>query len=143
MRFWDTSAIVPMLVSEESSDSILSTLRSDDRLIVWWGAHTECLSAIRRKERDGYLTADGANQSIRVLDRLIDGWDEIRPTEAVRAQAGRAISVHHLRASDAFQLGSALCWRPDPAVSREFVCLDKRLNEAARREGFACPLNQV
>lgn len=137
-----------MLISEESSDSILSAMRSDDRLIVWWGARTECLSAIRRKERDGYLTADGANQSIRVLDRLIGCWDEIRPTEAVRAQAGRAqagraIAVHHLRASDAFQLGSALNWRPDPAVSREFMCPDKRLNEAAHREGFTCPLNQV
>ncbi len=59
------------------------------------------------------------------------------PSEALRAQAERALAVHPLSAADALQLASALTWRREPARSAELVCLDERLRDAASREGFA------
>ena len=48
MRFWDSSAIVPLLVREENSDSLLDLREADRDMIVWWGTETECLSALAR-----------------------------------------------------------------------------------------------
>jgi predicted nucleic acid-binding protein len=63
-------------------------------------------------------------------------WTEIEPSVAVRAQAGRVLLLHPLRAADALQLASAIVWANGQASSHELVCLDHRLREAAQREGF-------
>jgi len=52
------------------------------------------------------------------------------------ACAKRCLMVHPLRAADALQLGAALVACGDDPHGFEFVCVDERLNEAARREGF-------
>jgi hypothetical protein len=41
-----------------------------------------------------------------------------------------------LRAADALQLAAALIWCEEQPAGEVFVCLDDRLREAARREGF-------
>ena len=53
MRFWDTSAIVPLLVAEEMTSAALGALREDAQMYVWWGTGVECVSAIARLERRG------------------------------------------------------------------------------------------
>ena len=55
---------------------------------------------------------------------------------AVRAQAARVLRLHPLRAADALQLAAELIWCQGDPVRNGFVCLDQRLREAARREGF-------
>ncbi len=35
MRFWDASAIVPLLVSEPASEHMRNALNVDEDLIVW------------------------------------------------------------------------------------------------------------
>ena len=106
-------------------------------MVVWWGSRVECVSALRRRERKDQLGATGARQALALLDALAGGWSELLPSEALRAQAERALAVHPVRAADALQLGAALTWRREPARSAEFVCLDERLRDAASREGFA------
>jgi hypothetical protein len=41
-----------------------------------------------------------------------------------------------LRATDALQLAAALVWCDETPRGEPFVCLDERLGDAARREGF-------
>ncbi|OGV64486.1 MAG: hypothetical protein A3K19_21395 [Lentisphaerae bacterium RIFOXYB12_FULL_65_16] len=48
MRFWDSSAIVPLLVHEPTSRRLLALLQEDPRMIAWGGASLECVSAIAR-----------------------------------------------------------------------------------------------
>ena len=55
MRFWDSSAIVPLLVKEETSDFLLDLIQSDRDKVIWWGTETECLSALAHREREGGL----------------------------------------------------------------------------------------
>jgi predicted nucleic acid-binding protein len=137
VRFWDASAIVPLLFSERWSEPISKLLREDPAMVVWWGSRVECVSALRRRERKDQLGAAGARQALALLDALAGAWSELLPSEALRAQAERALAVHPLRAADALQLGAALIWRREPARSVELVCLDEGLRDAASREGFA------
>ena len=63
-------------------------------------------------------------------------WTELQPTAALRERAMRLLSVHDLRAADAPQLSAAVAWAGEEREGKQFVCLDARLTDAARREGF-------
>ena len=140
MRYWDTSAVVSLLLSEQASAPAWESLEADSEMAVWWGTRVECLSAIHRRERERSIGSDQVAGALATLEELAEGWTEIRPTDAVRAEADRAVAVHELTAADAFQLAAAIAWRGPPDNRRGFVCLDRQLAERARREGFDCPL---
>ncbi len=136
MRYWDASAVVPLIVNEERSETSATLLSEDGAVATWWGSRLECLSALRRRERDGGFSAADTAVSVRLLDELSASWHELLPGGELRALAERALSVHPLRAADALQLAAALTWRGPGARPAGFVCLDYRLREAAGREGF-------
>lgn len=136
MKFWDTSAVVPLCVSEPTSTEVKSLLADDSILVVWWGTRTECVSAFMRQVREGNLSASGAHQARQVLGSLAQAWIEILPSETVRSSAERLLAVHTLRAADALQLAAALQWRQRDAADYSFICFDSRLREAAYKEGF-------
>ena len=75
-------------------------------------------------------------QAQAVLRALMAGWTEVEPSEAVREQAARVLRLHPLRAADSLQLAAAMVWCQGDPSRREFVCLDQRLRDAGRREGF-------
>jgi len=137
VRFWDASAVAPLLVAEPRGEEMLTILRSDQGMVVWWGSRIECTSALRRREREGGLSTAAVGEALGLLTTLSAAWSEILPGEVVRVRAERALAVHPLRAADALQLAAALVWRGDSVASRELVCLDDRLRDAALREGFA------
>ena len=128
--------MVALIVDEEHSETSAALLSEDGAVATWWGSRLECLSALRRRERDGGLKATDVVQSARLLDDLSAAWHELLPGDELRAVAERALAVHHLRGADALQLAAALTWRGPGARTAEFVCLDERLLEAAGREGF-------
>ena len=137
MRFWDASALVPLLVEESSTDRLLALLDEDPALVVWWGSPVECTSAVARRERDGMLGAADASAAIERLRLLSHAWNEIQPIEPVRRTAQRLLRVHPLRTADSLQLAAAILASEHDPSSLGFVSLDERLNDAAGREGFA------
>ena len=136
MRFWDTSAIVPLCLAEPMTQSVRRLAEEDGSLVVWWATRTECLSALARRRRDGGLTAVAERRARDVLAVLSASWSEILPSEVLRSRTERLLSVHALRAADAFQLASALLWSQGETRDQSFVSFDERLREAASREGF-------
>ena len=50
MKFWDSSAVVPLLVVEQQRDELLGLLQRDPRMLVWWGTLVECTAALARRE---------------------------------------------------------------------------------------------
>jgi predicted nucleic acid-binding protein len=136
MRFWDSSAVMPLLVGERSTQAVLGEIERDPEMIVWWGTQVECVSALARLERDATLDGAGMTTAIDRLDGLIRAWQEIQPADRVRQTATRLLRVHVLRAADAFQLGAAIAASEDRPASLEMVTLDDRLATAAQREGF-------
>lgn len=137
MRFWDASAIVPLLVPERAREVLLALLERDPVMLVWWGTPVECTAAVARLEREGAL---GVPDAAAVLDRLrglAATWQEILPAEEIRTTAQRLLRVHPLRSADSLQLAAAIVAAEHEPATLEFVSLDGRLNEAASREGFA------
>ena len=61
----------------------------------------------------------------------------IAPTVKLRDRAGRLLAAYALSGADALQLAAALAWCEEEPRGSHLVCLDTRLREAARREGFA------
>lgn len=136
MRFWDASAIVPLLVDEPTREALLALLEHDPVMLVWWATPVECASALARRERDGALALAEATDALDRLRSLSASWQEVLPSEAVRSVAQRLLRVHPLRAADSLQLAAAIVAAEGEAPTLEFVGLDSRLNDAATREGF-------
>lgn len=136
MRYWDSSALVPLLVDENKSAAMETLLAEDGFIVTSWGTPIECASAIGRRERDGSLQASEVALALQKLTVLEATWVEVAPSERVRAVARRLVRVHDLRAADALQLaaGSVASDRDDAPMP--FVTLDDRLGLAASREGF-------
>lgn len=139
MRFWDSSAIVPLVCRERQSARCRSWLRADPVLIVWALAATEVVSALTRKRREGTLTPVVFAQAKQRLLKLEVSWSEVVQYDAVRARARRLLEVHPLRAADALHLGAALVAVEENTAAMEFVTFDPRLAEAAEKEGFRIP----
>jgi uncharacterized protein len=136
VRFWDTSAVVPLCVNEPVSAAVKSILTRDPSIVVWWATRTECVSALMRQAREGGLSMEGERQAGQVLRLLADTWTEVQPSETLRGTADRLLAVHPLRAADAFQLAAALHWCQRQTTNKELVSFDTRLRQAGYREGF-------
>jgi hypothetical protein len=134
--FWDSSAVVPTLLPEPRSAAIISLLRSDQEVTLWWASPVECQSALYRQHRARSLPLVRLNEALRRLEELGEDADVVTPTTRVRERAGRVLAAHALRAGDALQLAAALVWCDESPQGDTFVCLDQRLRDAARREGF-------
>lgn len=137
MRFWDSSAIVPLVLVEAVSAAAQGLLTDRRGVTVWWGSTVECTSAIARAEREGRLDPPGVADALAALRLVRSGWTEMDPTFKVRDIAERLIRVHPLRAADALQLAAAITAAEDRPAALPFVTLDHRLADAADREGFA------
>lgn len=136
MRFWDSSALVPLLVLERETGRIRELYGESENVLIWWTTGVECASAVARLERDQALAAEDATRSLDRLAALAASWHTIEPTESVRDTALRLLRVHDLRAADALQLAAAVLAAEGSPRTLPFVCLDRRLAVAAQREGF-------
>jgi uncharacterized protein len=137
MKFWDASAIVPLLVMEPTTKAVQSLAEKDPTMLVWWTTEVECASAIARLERDTALDDAAVTQAFQRLRQLAHTWHEVDPSDPVREAAVRFLRVHPLRAADALQLAAAFIAAERRPSSLEVVTLDDRLASAARKEGFA------
>jgi hypothetical protein len=137
VNFWDSSAILPLLVREATTPALQALYESEPEIVAWWGTTIECVSALARLERDGKVDAPDVSAAIRQLNLLAEQWHEVQPVEAVRQTAARLLRVHNLRAADSLQLAASLVASNQRPGAIPFVCLDQRLRTAAEREGFA------
>ena len=137
MRFWDASAVVPLLMTEIATKVLQGLAAADSVMLVWWATEVECVSAIARLEREGALDPPAVIEAFDRLKRLADGWHEVDPSDGVREAAVRFLRVHPLRSADALQLAAAFVAAERRPSSLELITLDGRLANAARREGFA------
>lgn len=136
MRFWDTSAVVPLLVEEIRTIATVTLFEEDRDFALWWGTPVECASALTRLLREKRLDESGLDSAFERLDALVECGVMIEPCDTIRAEARRLVRVHPLRAADALQLAAAIELRGSPTLRQQFITYDERLALAARREGF-------
>lgn len=136
MKFWDTSAVVPLLLDEPATGPVRDAYRNDSVVVVAWTTVVECSSALARSEREGDLGQTEATTAFSRLDELARVWHEVEPSNDVRDLARRLLRVHTLRTGDAIQLASATLAAERRPASLTIVTLNDRLETAAQKEGF-------
>jgi len=136
VSYWDTSALVSLLAEEVDSAEREEELLSSSSLATWWGTALELRSALERRRREGSLSDSAYRAANGRLVVLKQQWHVVRPSEFCLARADRLLRVHPLRAADAFQLAAALLACREHTNESAFHCSDRRLCEAAEREGF-------
>jgi hypothetical protein len=136
VKFWDSSALVPLIAEERLSASCRKLWRSDPQMVVWALTRIEMASAVRRKERARELGEKDVGLALRLLEKLADRWTEVDALTPVRDRAERLVSVHPIASADALQLAAALLFAADFPKGRGFVTADEGLARAAARERF-------
>ena len=134
--FWDSSALITLLAAQPGASTLEVLARNAPSMVLWWGTRVELVSGVCRLRRSGKLDEKGQHNLFGAIERVTSDADQIEPIEQVRAASIRVLRVHSLRAADALQLAAALVWTDHSPSGAAFVCLDKRLREAAEREGF-------
>lgn len=136
MKFWDTSAIVPLLVQQPQTEFALGQREGDPAVLVWWGTSVECASALCRLERESRLTGAELEQTLENLRALSAVWHVVQPSRKLKALAQRLLRVHPLRAADSLQLAAALTLADGEPETVEFLSFDQVLSHAGVKEGL-------
>jgi len=139
VRFWDSSAVVPLLVHQELSIRAEAWATEDGGITLWTLTPVEVVSAVRRLVRENAMHENEARVAERRLDELVRTCHVVVDVPAVKRLATRLLRLHPLRAFDALQLGAALLWVEGQPEGRTLHTFDVRLGTAAEREGFVVP----
>ena len=134
MRFWDTSALVPLIIDEPSTTRMAELLSDDPEITVWIGTNVEITSALVRRTRAGDRFA--LRNAETLIASLASAWLEVNESAAAVDRATHLAKTHRLRAMDALQLAAALIACEYKPTRLNFVTLDIALAAAARAEGF-------
>jgi predicted nucleic acid-binding protein len=136
MRFWDASAIVPLVALEKETGDCRDLLAEDSDIVVWLLTPVDVISALTRRLRERSLKSVEFSKAKEQLAALEKAWSEVISIERVRERARRLLETHPLRAADSLQLAAALLTSEENPQGFPFVTLDRRLGSAAEREGF-------
>jgi predicted nucleic acid-binding protein len=134
LRFWDSSALIPLILDEPSSATVRGLMRSDSHIIASHLTPVEITSSLWRRRHHGKLPVGVHLQADAAFAEITRRWSAIAAPEAVE-HAIDLLSRHPLRAADSVQLASALIAR-ERFGSLPFVTLDLDPAGAARAEGF-------
>ncbi len=136
MKFWDASAVVPLLLPEQQSDYCLQILKGDQEVLLWCMSRVEVVSALTRRLREQSLTPDQFQAAKTRFRQILESSYQITALERVMNRAVRLLEVHTLRAADACQLASSLIATQEDPDRLPIICFDEHLTEAAMKEGF-------
>jgi len=136
VRFWDSSAVMPLLLQQDATTRMEEEYRSGSLIAVWCLTRVEAWSAVCRVRRDGRIGSPEVRLARSRLQGLTASWVEVDDLRAVARRAQRLLELHSLKAADAMQLAAALILVLDRPERVPFVTLDGHLAEAAEREGF-------
>jgi predicted nucleic acid-binding protein len=134
IAYFDTSAIVPLLIAEDGSERAASLWNSSDRVVTVRLFYPETRAALAQAQRLGRVTARNLQAAVDALDALLAEMDIIEVDEALARRAGDLSEVHQLRGYDAVHLAAAERLR-DPSVV--LVAGDTALLEAGSAVGIA------
>jgi predicted nucleic acid-binding protein len=134
IAYFDTSAIVPLVVDEPGSHDAHRLWSLAERLVTVRLAYAEGRAALARAWRLDRLDRRGLRRAVAALDDVMDGMDLAEVTDSLVRDAGELAASRALRGYDAVHLAAARSFLADMAV---FVAADHELCEAAAAEGFA------
>jgi uncharacterized protein len=136
VRFWDTSALVPLVFDEPATEGARQLLSRDPDVAIWSLSSVELLSAVGRVGRRAVGLADLVPSLRAASLDLVGRCAVVTDVDGARRRAERLVGVHPIAAADAMQIGAALVVCGDRPERLEFVTLDAQLARCAQLEGF-------
>jgi uncharacterized protein len=134
IAYFDTSAVVPLLIAEPGSARAASLWDGADRVVSVRLIYPETRAALAQAKRLGRLTARQLRDAVAKLDSLSGGIDLVEIDDALARRAGELAEARQLRGYDAVHLAAA-----DRVHDPNLVVIagDGALLDAAAAEGMA------
>jgi predicted nucleic acid-binding protein len=107
IAYFDTSAVVPLLVAEPGSARAASLWDAADRVVSVRLIYPEARAALAQAERLGRLTARQLRDAVTAFDSLFEEIDLVEVDDALARRAGELAEVRQLRGYDAVHLAAA------------------------------------
>ncbi len=134
IAYFDTSAIVPLLIMEPGTARSRELWLAADRVVSVRLAHVEARAALAHAARSGRITSDHLRRSTRALAGLLDQLDLADVDALLVRRAADLAELRALRAYDAVHLAAANQLGTDEVV---FVAGDRALLAAAQAVGLS------
>jgi predicted nucleic acid-binding protein len=134
IAYFDTSALVPLLVDEPGTDVATVLWNEADRIAAVRLVYAEGCAAFAMAVRAGRIGHSDLRKSIEGLDHLYQQMDIVEVSDALVRRAGALAEVHSLRGYDAVHLAAAETLIAEDLV---FVAGDEPLCQAAGSVGLA------
>jgi predicted nucleic acid-binding protein len=135
IRYFDASALIKRYVDEpegaEVERLLADAIPATSRL-----SEVEIASALIRRSREGDLSEVDRDRALAALAADLAAMNVVELAPEVSALAIRLLGRHTLRASDAVQLASSAYLQRKVGRKVELVAYDRRLAEAAAKEGL-------
>ena len=134
IAYFDTSAVIPLIVVEPSSSRCNQVWNEASRVVSIRLLNPEARAALARAERMGRITRAQRVAAVAELEAIITEIDHIEVTAELAHAAGELAQRHGLRGYDAVHLAAALA-----AHDSDFVLAtgDADLAAAATSLGLA------
>jgi uncharacterized protein len=134
IAYFDTSALIPLLVDEPGSEGASRLWDVADNVVAVRLIYAEARAALAQATRLGRLAATDLATTIDALEGLYANLDLLEVDEDLVRRAGELASHHALRGYDALHLAAAERIRDDTTV---MVAGDRDLCAAVRTLGMA------
>ncbi len=137
IAYFDTSAVIPLLIGEPSSATCARVWNEAARSISVRLFYPEARAALARAERMGRITKSQHAAAVAELETIVTEIDHVEITAELARNAGDLAQAHQLRGHDAVHLAAAMA-----AVDAELVLVtgDNDLAHAARSLGLPVAL---
>jgi uncharacterized protein len=134
IAYFDTSALIPLLVDEPGSDRAARLWDLSDDVVAMRLIYAEARAALAQATRTGRLATADLTTAIDGLEGLYASLDLLEVDEHLVRRAGELAQRHALRGYDAIHLAAAERVRDDATV---MVAGDRGLCTAAGALGMA------
>jgi predicted nucleic acid-binding protein len=124
VKFWDTSALVPLVTQEDKSSVAQDLLEADRNVAVSFITPVELTSTLWRRGRRWHDQASFRRSLFKAAE-LESNWTLVDDVEPIIKLARRLITEHVLRSGDAIQLAAALFLVDGHPEDLPFVSHDK------------------
>lgn len=136
MAFWDSSAIVPLCISEDRSQAARRLWRSFPDHFVWRETAVEVESVFARLMREGIFDSLKLGKAQNRFAFIEEEWNLIDQTPRSIELARKFPIRYGLKALDCLQLAAALVWCKEFPKDKNFIAADEKLLKAANSLGF-------
>jgi len=134
IAYFDTSALVPLLVSEPGTERAVTLWDAAGHVVSSRLSYPEGRAALAQAHRLDRLTNRGLRDAVDALDACFEEIDLVEVDDGLARRAGQIAEVRALRGYDAVHLASALLIQDADLV---MVSGDLALLAAARAEGMS------